>query len=55
MKRMMQWMIAAILVCGVGVFTSCTSNYDNPTQVRLQVIGLLVVVAASRMHQHLVL
>lgn len=31
MKRMMQWMIAAILVCGVGVFTSCTSNYDNPT------------------------
>lgn len=31
MKRMMQWMMAAILVCGVGVFTSCTSNYDNPT------------------------
>ena len=28
MKRMSQWMLAAILVCGVGVFTSCTSNVE---------------------------
>ena len=28
---MIQWMMAAILVCGAGVFTSCTvDNTDNP-------------------------
>ena len=33
MKKMIQWMIAAILViCGASVFTSCSSNDDNPTQ-----------------------
>ena len=31
MIKVKNWMIAAILVCSVGVFTSCTSNYDNPT------------------------
>ena len=29
MKRLFQWMIAAILICGVTTFTSCT-NEDNP-------------------------
>ena len=30
MKRLFQWMLAAILICGVAtVFTSCT-NEDNP-------------------------
>ena len=32
MKKMYVWMIAAILtICGASVFTSCTSNDDNPT------------------------
>ena len=31
MKRIMQWVMAATLVCGTSVFTSCTSdNDDNP-------------------------
>ena len=30
MKRMIQWMLAAILICGACVFTSCSSNEDNP-------------------------
>ena len=29
MKRIGQWMLAATLVCGVTVFTACTSNEDN--------------------------
>ena len=33
MKKLMQWMLAAILICGASVFTSCTSdNDDNPTE-----------------------
>ena len=30
MKRMIQWMMAAILICGTMVFTACT-NDDNPS------------------------
>lgn len=30
MKRMIQWVLAAILICGASVFTSCSSNEDNP-------------------------
>ena len=29
MKKIMNWMLAAILICGVSVFTACTSNKDN--------------------------
>ena len=29
MKRIFQWILAAILICGVTTFTSCT-NEDNP-------------------------
>ena len=29
MKKFMNWMLAAILICGASVFTSC-SNSDNP-------------------------
>ena len=29
MKRIMQWMKAAILVCGATVFTACSSDDDN--------------------------
>ena len=31
MKKIMHWMLAAILICGASVFTACTSdNSDNP-------------------------
>ena len=30
MNRLMQWMIAAILICGATVFTSCSNSEDNP-------------------------
>ena len=33
MKKMVQWVMAATLVCGASVFTSCTSDtVDNPVQ-----------------------
>ena len=43
MKRMMYWMLAAILICGVSVFTSCKSNDDNlPSQQEMEksLVGL---------------
>ncbi|MBQ9524487.1 MAG: hypothetical protein IJR69_05160 [Bacteroidaceae bacterium] len=36
MKRLFQWMLAAILICGVTTFTSCT-NEDNPATPDLNV------------------
>ena len=36
MKKLIPWMLAAILICGASVFTSCTSdNDDNPTEEEL--------------------
>ena len=32
MQKIINWMLAAILICGASVFTSCTSNDDNPAQ-----------------------
>ena len=32
MNRLMQWVIAAALICSSTVFTSCWSSEDNPTQ-----------------------
>ena len=32
MNRLMQWMIAAILICGATVFTSCSNSEDNPSE-----------------------
>ena len=32
MKKIMNWMLAAILICGISIFTACTSNKDNPGQ-----------------------
>ena len=37
MKKNFCWMMAAILICGASVFTSCTDNDDNPTQPDLNV------------------
>ena len=31
MKKIMNWMLAAILICGASVLVSCTTNIDNPT------------------------
>ena len=30
MRKFMNWMLAAIFICGASVFTSCSSNDDNP-------------------------
>ena len=30
MKQLLNWVLAAILICGASVFTSCSSNEDNP-------------------------
>ena len=35
------WMLAAILVCGASVLTSCSSNDDNPAQPELNVQQLV--------------
>ena len=32
MKRMIQWMMAAILICGATTFTSCSVNDDNSSK-----------------------
>ena len=38
MKKMIQWVLAATLICGGSVFTSCTSdNGDNPVQAKQQI------------------
>ena len=31
MKKMMHWMMVAILICGTSVFTACSNSEDNPT------------------------
>ena len=31
MKRLNQWVLAVTLICGAGVYTSCSSNDDTPT------------------------
>ena len=30
MKKLMNWMLAATLICGASVFTSCSESSDNP-------------------------
>ena len=38
MKNILNWVLAAILVCGASVFTACTiDNADNPAQSNLNV------------------
>ena len=32
MKKMMNWVLVATLVCGASVFTSCSNNDDNPSE-----------------------
>ena len=42
MKKFMNWMLAVILVCGASVFTSCTSNDDNPATPDLNVAEKII-------------
>ena len=30
MKKMMNWVLAATMICGAGMFTSCSESSDNP-------------------------
>ena len=30
MKKMMNWVLAATMICGASVFTSCSESSDNP-------------------------
>ena len=32
MNRLLQWVLAATLVCGASVFTACSDKEDNPVQ-----------------------
>ena len=48
MNKIMQWMLAAILICGATVFTSCLSSEDNPVgptdNLAEKIIGKWIVV-----------
>ena len=41
MKKIMNWVLAAILICGVTVFTACT-NEDNPATPDLNVAEKII-------------
>ena len=43
MKKIMNWMLAAILICGASVFTSCVENIDNPTPAQPVAEGDIVI------------
>ena len=42
MKKFINLMLAAILICGASVFTSCTSNDDNPATPDLNVAEKII-------------
>jgi hypothetical protein len=48
MKKKCLWMLAAILVCGASVFTSCTSNADNPINSHLTLQKDSVLLASGQ-------
>jgi len=41
---MIQWMLAAILICGASVFTACSSNNDNPATPEGGTPGIAMIV-----------
>ena len=42
MEKMIKWMLAAILVCSVSVFTSCTGyTADNPVPAQKKQIAII--------------
>ena len=44
MRKMKKWMLAAILICGSSVFTSCTSIEDNTSIKEEKTSADLVVI-----------
>ena len=42
MKKLLNWMLAAILICGASVFTACSSNDDNPAEGGTPGIAMIV-------------
>ena len=40
MRKIMNWVLAATLICGASVFTSCSANdvNDNPSQEQAKMI-----------------
>ena len=43
MKRLKQWMMAATLICGVTVFTACSSDDDkNDSNVGTPALAMIV-------------
>ena len=43
MKKIINWVLAAILICGASVFTSCVENIDNPTPAQPVAEGDIVI------------
>ena len=44
MKKILQWMMAAILICGLPVFTSCsTDNDDIPVKTEYKGVPLVIL------------
>ena len=41
-KKIFQWALAAILICGASVFTACSSNDDNPAEGGTPGIAMIV-------------
>lgn len=42
MKKIMNWMLVAILICGASIFTACSSNNDNPSKEEKTCADLVV-------------
>ena len=42
MKKIMTWAMAAALICGASVLTSCSSNDDNPVTPDLNVSDKII-------------
>ena len=42
MKKLLNWMLATILICGASVFTACSSNDDNPAEGGTPGIAMIV-------------
>ena len=43
MTKILNWVLAATLVCGASVFTSCTSSTDNPVDAETGASGIVMI------------
>ena len=48
MKKIMNWVLAAILICGATVFTACSSNDDNPAMLDGSTPGIAMIVKSGQ-------